>query len=649
MPRSTRLTRFASIALAGALALTSCGGGAGAGSKGGSDDEKTTTTAVEATSAADTSGDWTVLVYMDADNNLEEAALDDLVEMTEAEGTDFVVLVDRSPGYTDADVFGLGDFEDARVLHIADGEVEVVAEPGELNMGDAEVLESFIAEGVKAYPNDHYALTLWNHGGGWRGIAWDDSSDHDHLEISDVAEAVEAGLADTDVEQLDLIGFDACLMATYEVADLLSPVATYMLASEDLEPGFGWDWSTISTEGGATTKELGAAVIEGFTAFAAEAGENATTLSLIDLRALDALDDAVAELAAAMSKDAAEAVGRIGYSRNEALGFARDPNPEQDYFLVDIGDLAKALEDVPGMEDAASAVREAVGNVVALTENGPAAVAATGITAHFPPTAELASDEYRALGATSGWVEFLEAYYEAVAGVDEDDLPMFVDEDRYIEEDAAITTIDGVDIRADVTEGTGGNLADARLHWGEVDIDDTDWVIWFGERNAEVKGDTVSADYDWRYLTMTDGVNQSVAYAKLTVDGDGNITRIAVPLAFHTGGNTYAGSLYLTVTDSKITAETLYVRVDDGLAAVRPRPGDTFTPMLKRQHLVDMAVDWVTATDTPLDARGGARDYRYGTLPAATAIMVGLNITDIAGNLDSVYHGTATPAELDGE
>ncbi len=649
MPRSTRLTRFASIALAGALALTSCGGGAGAGSKGGSDDEKTTTTAVEATSAADTSGDWTVLVYMDADNNLEEAALDDLVEMTEAEGTDFVVLVDRSPGYTDADVFGLGDFEDARVLHIADGEVEVVAEPGELNMGDAEVLESFIAEGVKAYPNDHYALTLWNHGGGWRGIAWDDSSDHDHLEISDVAEAVEAGLADTDVEQLDLIGFDACLMATYEVADLLSPVATYMLASEDLEPGFGWDWSTISTEGGATTKELGAAVIEGFTAFAAEAGENATTLSLIDLRALDALDDAVAELAAAMSKDAAEAVGRIGYSRNEALGFARDPNPEQDYFLVDIGDLAKALEDVPGMEDAASAVREAVGNVVALTENGPAAVAATGITAHFPPTAELASDEYRALGATSGWVEFLEAYYEAVAGVDEDDLPMFVDEDRYIEEDAAITTIDGVDIRADVAEGTGGNLADARLHWGEVDIDDTDWVIWFGERNAEVKGDTVSADYDWRYLTMTDGVNQSVAYAKLTVDGDGNITRIAVPLAFHTGGNTYAGSLYLTVTDSKITAETLYVRVDDGLAAVRPRPGDTFTPMLKRQHLVDMAVDWVTATDTPLDARGGARDYRYGTLPAATAIMVGLNITDIAGNLDSVYHGTATPAELDGE
>src|SRR5690606_11287226 len=139
---------------------------------------------------------------------------------------------DRSPGYTDADVFGLGDFEDTRILHIADGEVELLAEPGELNMGDPEVLSSFISEGIKAYPNDHYALTLWNHGGGWRGIAWDDSSGHDNLEIADVAEAVEAGLADTDVEQLDLIGIDACLMATYEVADVLSPVATYMLASE---------------------------------------------------------------------------------------------------------------------------------------------------------------------------------------------------------------------------------------------------------------------------------------------------------------------------------------------------------------------------------------------------------------------------------
>jgi hypothetical protein len=71
--------------------------------------------------------------------------------------------------------------------------------------------------------------------------------------------------------------------------------------------------------------------------------------------------------------------------------------------------------------------------------------------------------------------------------------------------------------------------------------------------------------------------------------------------------------------------------------------------MLKRQHLTEMAVDWVPATDTPLDARGGARQYRYGSLDAARAIMVGLNITDIAGNQDSVYHGTATPAELDGD
>jgi len=649
MRSSSPLHRFATVVAAGTLLLSACSDPAPK-SEGGGSKKKTTTTVAKASAAADKSGNWTVLVYMDADNNLEEAALDDLMEMTEAKGTDFVVLVDRSPGYTDADVFGLGDFDDTRVLHIKDGDVEVVAEPGELNMGDPEVLASFIAEGVKSYPNDHHALTLWNHGGGWKGIAWDDSSDHDHLEISDVASAVEAGLEDTDLERFDLIGFDACLMATYEVGDLLAPVGTYMLASEDLEPGHGWDWSTMSTKGGATTKELAKSVIEGFTAFAKQNGENATTLSLVDLRALEALDDAVAQLAKSMSKGAAKAVGRIGYSRSESLGFARDPNPEYDYFLVDMGDLAKAFEDVPGMEKAAKAVRDAVDQVVALTDNGPAAAAATGITAHFPPTAELASDEYRSLGATSGWTDFLDAYYEAVGDVDEDDLPMFVDEDRYIEEDAAVTTVDGVDIRADVTKGTGGNLADARLHWGEVDIDDTDWVVWFGERNAEVKRDTVSADYDWRYLTMTDGTNESVAYAKLTVDGKGNITRIAVPLAFHTGGNTYPGSLYLTMAEGKkITAETLYVRVDDGLAAVRPRPGDTFTPMLKRQHLTDMAVDWVKATTTPLDARGGARNYRFGTLPAATAIMVGLNITDIAGNQDSVYHGTATPAELDGE
>lgn len=59
--------------------------------------------------------------------------------------------------------------------------------------------------------------------------------------------------------KLDIIGFDACLMAMYEVGSVMAPYAHYLLASELLEPGQGWDYSSLGNlvEG---TRWSGAAV-----------------------------------------------------------------------------------------------------------------------------------------------------------------------------------------------------------------------------------------------------------------------------------------------------------------------------------------------------------------------------------------------------
>jgi hypothetical protein len=46
--------------------------------------------------------------------------------------------------------------------------------------------------------------------------------------------------------KLDIIGFDACLMAMHEIGAVLTPYANYLLASELLEPGIGWDYSALS-------------------------------------------------------------------------------------------------------------------------------------------------------------------------------------------------------------------------------------------------------------------------------------------------------------------------------------------------------------------------------------------------------------------
>ena len=62
-----------------------------------------------------------------------------------------------------------------------------------------------------------------------------------------VADGVRRGLASTaaGATQLDIIGFDACLMAQNSVSVTLAPLAHYLLASQELEPGHGWDYNSL--------------------------------------------------------------------------------------------------------------------------------------------------------------------------------------------------------------------------------------------------------------------------------------------------------------------------------------------------------------------------------------------------------------------
>ena len=49
--------------------------------------------------------------------------------------------------------------------------------------------------------------------------------------------------------KFDFVGFDACLMATYEMAAHMASYADYMVASEELEPGIGWNYQGWSSTG----------------------------------------------------------------------------------------------------------------------------------------------------------------------------------------------------------------------------------------------------------------------------------------------------------------------------------------------------------------------------------------------------------------
>ncbi|MHC4617834.1 MAG: clostripain-related cysteine peptidase [Planctomycetota bacterium] len=227
----------------------------------------------------DSQNKWTFMVYLDADNNLEAAGLTDFAEMAlvgSTAGVNIVVQMDRIAGYTAA----YGDWTGTRRFLIQSGDnpsMTPLQDLGEQNMGDPDVLEDFVEWAITNYRAERYALVIWDHGDGWRTIKeeqartvegaatrgesdWavakaisSDDTDNDKLYMREVQSALESAKQDLHdrhdlVVELDLVGFDACLMGMVEVAYAMRNVASYVVGSEETEPANGWPYDAILGE-----------------------------------------------------------------------------------------------------------------------------------------------------------------------------------------------------------------------------------------------------------------------------------------------------------------------------------------------------------------------------------------------------------------
>jgi hypothetical protein len=190
--------------------------------------------------------EWTIIVYSAADDEvLEESMWFDLNEM-EMVGSNsqmnIVVQIDRySSGFT-----GDGDWADTRRYLIApDNNLDGITSPlvqslGEVDTGDPQTLIGFVTWAVQSYPAKKYALIMSDHGGGWTGGFSDMSaSSYSDLSIPEIVSSIEQIRQNTGIDKFELIGFDACLMGQIEVFGSLYPYSNYMVASEEVIPGYG--------------------------------------------------------------------------------------------------------------------------------------------------------------------------------------------------------------------------------------------------------------------------------------------------------------------------------------------------------------------------------------------------------------------------
>ncbi len=243
--------------------------------------------------------EWTFMVFMNGDNNLYEYAASDFKEMQKmTNGSDINVIV----LYDD---YGRNN---TRLYRMKPGGKELLDSGSEIfsgaeaDMGDWKTLRNFGVWTVKNYPAKRYALVMWNHGGGWKDgetvasplfkdFSNDEYGTYEGIYLSSgaYAKALEPIVAQAG-QKLDLIGFDACLMAMYEVAVASAPFGNVLVASEETEPANGWSYDDflplLSKSPSMDAVTLAKHIVDSYH----ETSADNATLSVTDLSSIDALN-----------------------------------------------------------------------------------------------------------------------------------------------------------------------------------------------------------------------------------------------------------------------------------------------------------------------------------------------------------------------
>ncbi|MGV3759242.1 MAG: clostripain-related cysteine peptidase [Actinomycetota bacterium] len=514
--------------------------------------------------------EWTVMVYLDGDNNLETQAIIDLQEMADAAGprTSFLVLIDRaakdySSGLLeDGDVVGLPAFSDAKLLHVTGGGVEVLEEGTEIDLMDPQTLAWFVWYGLTEFPAEKSALVMWDHGGGpLIPFGEDEDSNPDGpawLDTAELQQAIGSGLQSAGVDELDLLAFDTCLNSTVEIARAIAPYADVMVASEELVNGHGLDYGAFSIleEGDVDAVELGTRLADDFATHAVETpyplgGEVDYTMSVIDLDAMQAVDASLGQLVDAFEANPDAAISLL-QARQGAIEFGVvGTEPENNYQFVDLGDvLARLPDSLPSQVLVArNNLYAAIDAAVLHNINGPYHEGARGLAVYLPSRAEHYSRLYDEHADPTGWRTFLqELLTQSGPAPSADGLEL-------------TTEAEGWRATLSLDAGQGGDIAEALGVFGVPNEDGSVTALALLPATLGAGGaDQIQTTWTYQYLLLDDqpvtaSIDPMAGGMKAIVEGvyldpAGNQTGAILSMELLvTGGSLDFGDVRLIATD----------------------------------------------------------------------------------------------------
>ncbi len=175
------------------------------------------------------------------------------------------------------------------------------------DMGKAETSAAFVKFLNEKYPAANYArrmFVFWDHGGAHKGYGPDTNTDT-AMTLKELHDTFAA-----DPVKWDLIGFDTCLMGSLDVVPFVRNNARYMLASEELEPGHGWQYTEVlnhlAKNPSSSIEEVGKFMVNSFVTSESHKSSDGKTLSLLNLSHYDEVMGGLSDLSGLLKSGLAE-------------------------------------------------------------------------------------------------------------------------------------------------------------------------------------------------------------------------------------------------------------------------------------------------------------------------------------------------------
>ena len=347
--------------------------------------------------------DHTVLIYMcgadlESENHLATGDIQEILKVN-GQPDDVNIVIETGGAKSWASTYGISSTYLER-WHVENKSlVKDETLPEYASMGLSSTLQSFIEYGLNNYPAERTGLIFWNHGGGMRGVCYDEKKNDDVLKNSEIKSAISGALSNCNItDKLEWVGYDACLMAVQDIAETNSAYFNYMIASEESEAGYGWDYDNWVDDlySKKSTTTILKAIVDSFISDNGGASSSSSdqTLSYLDLSYAAAYKTAWENLAAQLNSVVTSS-NKSSFNSAITGNVKHYADSDYDYFCTfDAWDFVDKLENNSAFSsfrvDASytTAVKNAHANLVAYNLAQKGAGVSKGLCMYWPNSSQ---------------------------------------------------------------------------------------------------------------------------------------------------------------------------------------------------------------------------------------------------------------------